>query len=85
MAYINDRISGFLGYMAARAIAGQRNRRENPGNIKIDVLAATFDPLTAEAVIGESGTLGGDTEFVIGYTGQPIYYQDGHLIVEDTQ
>ena len=84
MAYINDRISGFLGYMTARVIAGQRNRRDNPGNIKIDVLAATFDPMTAEAIIGESGALNG-TEFVIGYAGQPIYYQDGHLIVEDTQ
>ena len=84
MAYINDRISGFLGYMAARVIAGQRNRIENARDIKIGVLAATFDPLTAETVIGESGTLNG-TEFVIGYAGQPIYYKNGHLIVEDIQ
>lgn len=83
MGNILDRTSFFLGWLAGRAVAQARKKAQDETAIAIDVLAATFDPLTAETVIGESGTLGGESEFVIGYTGQPIHYSNGHLIIED--
>lgn len=69
------------GWLVGRALA---LRRKAPEKVEIPVLAATFDPLTAQVNFGESGTLG-NPQFVIGYTGMPIWYSDGHLIVEDTQ
>ena len=92
MAYINDRISAMMGLMFGRVVMGQRLfQKEVPPEeppvddtaVEIDVFAATFDPTTAEAVFGRNGQLGGDSEFVIGYTNMPIRYVDGHLIIED--
>lgn len=72
--------SMLIGWLLGRRIAKQRCNKEE--KINIDTLAASFDPLTAQLIMGKSGTLNVPGA-IIGHTGQSIYYKNGHLIVED--
>ena len=58
--------------------------RSETSMMELDILNlhATFNQITAESVLGESG-FSGQHEFQVGFAGQKIYYDNGHLIVED--
>lgn len=57
------------------------NKREP---LDVYELAGSLDPLEASLNLWDAAELGyNENDFTVGYSGQAIYYKNGHLVVED--